>query len=68
MEELSREEGQLASHPIGKFASRTCAISAWVHQRDQWRTIVTEADKNMELFKDIIGEVLADDLRCQVEA
>lgn len=57
VEELSRDELQLSSHPIGKFTSRSCALSAWRHQRDQWRTIVTQADKNAELFKDIIGDV-----------
>ena len=56
-EELSQQESQLTSHPFGKFLARTCAISAWKHQKDEWKTIVTQTDKNLELFKDIIGEI-----------
>jgi hypothetical protein len=60
VEELSQQESQLCSNPFGKFAVRTCAISAWKHQRDEWKKIVTQTDRDMELFKDIIGGVFLD--------
>jgi hypothetical protein len=35
--------------------ARTCALSVWKHQKDEWKKIVTQTDRDMELFKDILG-------------
>jgi hypothetical protein len=55
VEELSQQETQLASNPFGKFVARTCAISVWKHQKDEWKKVVTQTERDLELFKDILG-------------
>ena len=58
MEELSKQDTVLQSHQFGKYIHKSCAVSVWKYQKDDWNQHISKADKEREMFKDILGRLL----------
>jgi len=56
VEELSKQDTVLQSHQFGKYIHKSCAVSVWKYQKDDWNQHISKADKEREMFKDILED------------
>lgn len=54
--ELSSKESELMSTDFGKFVALKTALSTFRHNREEWKSAMTQNDKTKKLFADIVGD------------
>jgi len=53
-QELANKANLLRNHEFGRFVHTTFAIGVFKHQRSEWNQVISKAEKEKKLFKDIL--------------